>query len=1753
MKPKTRLILITGMVLAAALLLTGTAFAEGEEPPPVPADEEALPEETAPPPEPQIPIPAEEPVSVEEPLVEPPAEELTPVEESVSEPPTEEPTPIDEPVVEPPVEEPPAETLPAEVALPLEEPLEEALPAEETLVEELVLVDEAGQVMDLDSQAASESLAAADPYFTTGGGATKYCFVATGICDGSCSYCNGTLGTTGTPITNPIQVAIDYIGANTLVLDNGTLKVEKATYVGAVMIDQTTYTNLTALTKLEGQLDAGIYPTISGTLTLKNLTTGFWLDGFNVTGGVTIKDSNLVDKNITVSNVTGALALSNLDIRNAAGYGISVSSHKGNITLANVKSSNNLTFGADINNNSGAPGNVTITNCAFDHNNGGAGDTGLNINTSGVVTINGLSASYNGEYGLLVQYFSNLSLKNAVLMWNDTGYGGYIFTHKAAPVLLENVISRNNGNPGLYIGSAGSVTLRSVDAHTNYIYGICIDATTGAGAVSLTNIRVGGTISGPGLFVVSKGAITITSIIANGNAGNGVSLDNAAGTGGVTITSPAAAGIAGANAFYGNTNGCGVYIRSKGAVTLTNLDVYDNSKYGIDINNSGGTAGVAINKNLPNWYNGVFNNLYSGILIVSKGAIAISDTTAYLNDYYGIYIQGVGAGSSVLTNVSAYENGQSGGAYQGLRIDNTAGTGGVTIRSTVAANYLDYGRNNWGGIDIRCKGAVSVSNVDVSDNPNASGLYIENYHNTTASPAVTISYGFFNRNAWNGVTVYAKGLITLVNVEACQNGGEAGVKLDNYTNGGAGAVTIRSSDARVFYEFSKNTGEGIRILARGAVSVSNVSACANQLDGIHIENHNASSDLPVTLTNVVADGNTQNGLFLYSRGVVTLVNTGASNNGHSGGGYYGATISNWNGTALTGVTIRSTVAATNYGFCGNGQDGIFIWSEGPVSVGNVIALENGWNGMYIRRYSGSGAISVSHSTFDYNTRNGLIIDATYCAVTLTDVSASYNDPDPSGTNYSGVVILNTYDPVAASSVTIKSSLTTNLYAFSRNTDYGISITSEGPVSVSNVVAEENINSGVFIDNHNANIAAPAAVSVLRSTSSGSGTGYGFHIYTIGSVTLTNLTANENHLYGVNVVASDLGVTAPANVTVNGTNNNFDENITYGIHIETEGAISLFNVSACGTDNGPGTSAGISLTNNYTGATAGVTISASTTGWNYACGNDDRGLEIDSRGPITISRLVVVENDGTGGVINNIYSDPLIKNVTLTACDFSWNGGTDGLSIYSLGAVTLNSVTVDSNEHNGLSINTNGLVTLNGVSACNNSIHEGEISGGSAVITERLTSDVEGDIWYFTATQASNIITLSSSDIDAFLVLYEWDGVAGEWDYKTENDNYGGGSGIDDARIEINVDLGSEWKILVTTPEKWGEPGQYVLDLNGGPAIPIEHALGAAVNNYTGTGGVTVLSPATFWSKFSENNYTGLGINTTGAVSITNSSASYNGYDGIRIVGHPLAVSVRNTSTTTPMQISNNVRYGISAPAAFGAITLSGRIFLNDNGGYGAYMCNDGAPIATPMPVTISGVTASGNKNGDGIYITTIGQVTISNVTACKNNSLYAGLYVNNSSIAARSLTISGTNILSSNVGHGLELYSNGLVSISGVRTEGNSESGLYVYATGTGKGVTLSNIISQYNAKDGININAFGVVTCTNVRSNLNGAGSNGAGIRVNANEAYPIYFNYCTIIGNEGSGIYANDGTPSWLHLTGTLYFGNDSNWSGDSDIGTW
>ena len=308
---KRKSIWICLMVLITALFITGTVFAEGE----LPAEEtaggteeaQAGPEEEAgPTAEPQEANPEE-------------SEEAPPVEEEDSEEadqageesgsdeeePSEEPPDKEELSEEPPAEDgaeepaPPedeaaenGDTEPPEGEEPVEEPGEddemssgeeegEDSESEEIDAEgEVKLVDEDGNPVDMASQESADLVSGSDPYWRVG--RTYYSVVADeGSCYPGTSVAEETCWVSATPISTALEK-----------IEEGRLPSDGNLYVEAGEYEETLNFSGTYLSQMRGLIGEGSSrTTIIGDINL-DITKGFTLSGFTITGGVSVLNSS---------------------------------------------------------------------------------------------------------------------------------------------------------------------------------------------------------------------------------------------------------------------------------------------------------------------------------------------------------------------------------------------------------------------------------------------------------------------------------------------------------------------------------------------------------------------------------------------------------------------------------------------------------------------------------------------------------------------------------------------------------------------------------------------------------------------------------------------------------------------------------------------------------------------------------------------------------------------------------------------------------------------------------------------------------------------------------------------------------------------------------------------------------------------------------------------------------------------------------------------------------------------------------------------------------------------------------------------------------------------------------------------------------------------------------------------------------------------------------------------------------------------
>ena len=346
-----------------------------------------------------------------------------------------------------------------------------------------------------------------------------------------------------------------YIQTNGTIPSDGKIYVESGLYTESVTINGAN-PNMSTLKGLIG-VNGSAVTTISGVVTISNLTTGFTLSGFTI------------NNQLIINGNTGTLILEDLDVNYTAtvNYPISVTNHNGSVIVKQVKSSGNR-YSNRIDNTAGT-GNITILQSAFDNNNPaspGSYAYGLHLYSKGTITLDGVSASHNNGNGIFVAQGGALTIKNSVFSNNyatpDNFLGGYgVYAEVSKAITISQVIANNNEQAGLYLFTPMAVTLTDVSANYNLKNGVQIEAASGFGAVKVSYSAFKDNDNN-GLLIEAKGPVTLTSIFASLNTFSGVVVDNCQwnggtsacdGTGSVIVTSVAAKGSSFANAFLNNS------------------------------------------------------------------------------------------------------------------------------------------------------------------------------------------------------------------------------------------------------------------------------------------------------------------------------------------------------------------------------------------------------------------------------------------------------------------------------------------------------------------------------------------------------------------------------------------------------------------------------------------------------------------------------------------------------------------------------------------------------------------------------------------------------------------------------------------------------------------------------------------------------------------------------------------------------------------------------------------------------------------------------------------------------------------------------------------------------------------------------------------------------------------------------------------------------------------------------------------------
>ena len=524
-----------------------------------------------------------------------------------------------------------------------------------------------------------------------------------------------------------------------------------------------------------------------------------------------------------------------------------------------------------------------------------------------------------------------------------------------------------NNNIGVYISSAGTVSLSGLDSSENNEHAVDINT---LGAIILSNVRDWGNRDGDAVYltntqtsgfmpvtitnlevrenraeyataleVFSRGAITINGLWIENNNGMGASLVNdGGGRGNISLT----------KAFLQNNASLGIRADSNGAILFTNVRVQGNGSGGAEVYNTGASTAMPVTLT-----DCVFeSNQGTGLIVFSDGLISLRGVESRWNnirygsmddgwtiyetnqpdwggvdEFYFLYTSG-----DPVTIILRSLDGEDGFEpivelvdENGIVMvaDNTtdgdgiwtsvfnSGTLGTFKNFTIRVNFDDTFSNGFG------KYSLSVNDQDES-NPHilADGAVLDNTYSTALtppgvvmSPTTVHPYNMFDGNNGYGLNIKTCGAVTLTSLWARDNVFGGGLFMDNPD--AMGAVIVQSLVVTSPGGFHNNGGNGLFIRTRGAITLSNIEAFNNRLSGADLDNALCTWD-GYDWTNCLGTG-----------GITIKFPSGRT-------GWF-----NDNRNFGIWAVSRGAITLTNISAYGNGWDGAFLWNDGRNSAANI--------------------------------------------------------------------------------------------------------------------------------------------------------------------------------------------------------------------------------------------------------------------------------------------------------------------------------------------------------------------------------------------------------------------------------------------------------------------------------------------------------------------------------------------------------------------------------------------------------------------------------------------------------------------------------------------------------------------------------------------------------------------------------------------------------------------------------------------------
>ncbi len=1198
---------------------------------------------------------------------------------------------------------------------------------------------------------------------------------------------------------------------------------------------------------------------------------------------------------------------------------------------------------------------------------------------------------------------------------------------------------------------------------------------------------------------------------------------------------------------------------SVGTLYFNDLEVSNPDGDGLMINGFDGENPVPHPSQI--YMDGVdFNdNYYNGAYINSKSNVTISNANFNGNGGAGLVVSttskitlmGVTANENTGSGINAYDfnsliakyisvnNNQAPGTSDGYGFcaitDNKAK---ITIENILANNNL------LSGIFISSNGTVTVKNIEAHQN-DESGLVI------FTGSAVTVENAFVTDNSNDGLAIYTGNRIKLTGIISRDNDLK-GLRTEPLTIGYYDnvleewivtavlyptSVTLTSSKtggSTTANAFSGNGEEGIYILAKGTMTLSNFDAYENGGFGVYLDN------------------------YLYDEG--SGLGLGKGN-----------------------VTINVSIPNWTNGIFTNGGVGLYVFSNGVVSINDTTATENPANGMYINTTRAiklnkvvatsngdSGAfltnlaavkgqsVSITDSIFDGNIDTGLVV-LTKGSINLSGSGASDN-LSPNSSYISSM-------PVSILDFLLSSDGADNWWFYGLSGDQ-VNIILESGEFDALVTIYNSDESWSITDDDGYGGKDSQIISGLPGdgwyrvevTFNGSFEGQGTYTLSV------NDENHDNYVYpGSGVLLDNSAGTAGVTISTskNNSENNFDANENMGMDIKTNGSITI---KGLGTDNNY--RSGLVMDNPQSKGKVSFTDKSLVSSFNN---NGWSGIYLRTMGMVNLAGIGSISENGFSGleIDNCIYDEGLgtclgSGSVILKNMNAERNGG-DGIRVYSKGTINLNSivsnensemgislynqvplsiasvllkaVTADGNNNTGIQVSTYGNVNLGDMNANENLKTTGFLNDGDAVL-DYLNNLAGPDVWSFYAESGvyysfnlfeSDIDDLNRNTFSANLELFDADENPVAFDSIS-------GVGIHMLNAEWTPTTSGYYYIEVS--DLSDQDNFYRLSINNGAFVDMTYYFVDGISINAGKN-VTISGKNT--NKFNQNSVTGIYIETPGSIKLQNVSASLNGTEGA--------------------YLDNDLE-----ESGTGSITISGvnnlnRSSFSGNGWEGLVITTQGALSINFTNINVngfSGIDAWGNskmsaKSVDvignaeiGMLLDSAGLVSLSYMNAGGNGTNGLELY-------AEGVKITGLNNVMDNGENGIWINSNGLVNLSGIDIRRSGQNGMSIWSQ-EDDAVILNKINVSGSGMHGISIHANAAITLNTVSSLLNGVGNEGDGLMLDCwtPENTTLLIKNSAFMGNEGNGINVQsmNAELSSVILNSIIYYGNDTNDTGDPNI---